>query len=146
MGKAKGTKGTRTKGASDIQPEVSYETMSDELFKMLSGALGVNLKRLVENALTHDKDVDNVALGMLNDARAQSNRLLNNAISDDNLANKLAIVKAFRADDIATDRQWNVDEQGYTAEKILSAMQDPAVAMAMAVAIAEAMNKGKDST
>lgn len=141
MSKAKGAR--KTKGADDVQPEISFETGTDELFKLLSGAMGVNLKRLVENALSHDKDVDNIALGTLSDSRAQSNRLLNNAISDDNLANKLSIIKSFRADDIATDRQWNVDEQGYTAEKILASMQDPAVAMAMAVAIAEAMNKDK---
>jgi len=144
MGKAKGAK--KTKGADDVQPEISFETGTDELFKLLSGAMGVNLKRLVENSLTHDKDVDNVALGILTDTRMQANRLVNNAISDDNLNNKLAIIKAMRTDDIATDRQWNVDEQGYTVEKILSAMQEPNVAMAMAVAIAEAMNKGKDTT
>ena len=142
MSKAKGAR--KTKGADDIQPEISFETGMDEFFKALSQGMGVNLKRLIENAMSHDKDVDNVALGTLTDSRAQANRLINNSISDDNLTNKLAILKSLRADDIATDRQWNVDEQGYTVEKILSAMQEPSVAMAMAVAIAEAFGKTSD--
>jgi hypothetical protein len=46
---------------------------------------------------------------------------------------------ARRRADLAVDRQWNVDEQGYTSQKILAAMQDPAVIAAMAAAIAKAM-------
>jgi hypothetical protein len=64
-----------------------------------------------------------------------ANQALQNAVETANMVGKQAV----RHSDIAIDRQWNVDEQGYTAQKILAAMQDPAIIAAMAAAIAKTM-------
>lgn len=58
-----------------------------------------------------------------------ANQALQNAVETANMIGKQAV----RHSDIAIDRQWNVDEQGYTAQTILNdaAFQD---AMASAVA------------
>ena len=63
---------------------------------------------------------------------------LQNSIETANMVSKQAV----RHSDIAIDRQWNVDEQGYQVESILRAdtFKD-AIAGAVAVAVAEALNK-----
>jgi len=65
---------------------------------------------------------------------------LQNSVETANMVSKQAV----RHSDIAIDRQWNVDEQGYQAESILRAdtFKD-AIAGAVAVAVAEAMNEKK---
>jgi len=66
-----------------------------------------------------------------------ANQALQNAVETANMVSKQAV----RHCDIAIDRQWNVDEQAGFVAKVLNSIQDPAMATAMAVAIAEAMLK-----
>ena len=64
-----------------------------------------------------------------------ANQALQNAVETANLVGKQAV----RHTDIAIDREWNVDEQSAFVAKILNSIQDPAMATAMAVAVANAM-------
>jgi enoyl-CoA hydratase/carnithine racemase len=60
--------------------------------------------KIVSDAQQHDNAKQNIA-----------NQALQNAVETANMVAKQAV----RHSDIAIDRQWNVDEQGYTAEEIL---------------------------
>ena len=124
-------------GPQRIGSEREFETGNDEFFKGFSQMNALNLKR------TYDayQDLD---LMRGRDAQKETNTLSNlatqalqNAVETANMVAKQAV----RHSDLSIDRIWNVDEQGYTAEKILATMQDPAVAMAMAAAIAKTMNQ-----
>lgn len=64
---------------------------------------------------------------------------LQNAVETANMVGKQAV----RHSDMAIDRQWNVDEQSAFVAKILNSIQDPAIASAMAAAVAETMFKNK---
>jgi hypothetical protein len=77
--------------------------------------------------LKHRQNLDNLAL-----------QALQNAIETANMVSKQAV----RHSDIAIDREWNVDEQGYTAAEILrdETFKD-AIAAAVSAAVAEALNK-----
>ena len=65
---------------------------------------------------------------------------LQNAVETANMVGKQAV----RHGDIATDREWNVDEQGYTARNILSdeTFRD-GIKAAVVDAVASALSKGK---
>lgn len=67
-----------------------------------------------------------------NQRQNMANQALQNAIETANMVGKQAV----RHSDVAIDRQWNVDEQGYTAESIL---QDRVAVDAIAAAIAKAV-------
>lgn len=82
------------------------------------------IHKVLSDAQQHDNARQDIA-----------NQALQNAVETANMTAKQGI----RHSDLAVDRQWNVDEQGYTAAKILASMQDPAIIAAMAVAIAQAM-------
>ena len=82
----------------------------------------------VDKVLSDAQQSDNVRQNIANQA-------LQNAVETANMVGK----QATRHSDIAIDRQWNIDEQGYTAQKILAAMQDPEIIAAMAAAIAKTM-------
>ncbi len=78
--------------------------------------------KLVSDAQQHDNTRQDVA-----------NQALQNAVETANMVSKQAVRHA----DLAVDRQWNIDEQGYTAASILDAMNSPAVKQTMASVIAE---------
>jgi hypothetical protein len=78
--------------------------------------------KLVSDAQQHDNTRQDVA-----------NQALQNAVETANMVGKQAV----RHSDLAIDRQWNIDEQGYTAASILDAMNSPAVKQTMASIIAE---------
>ena len=67
-----------------------------------------------------------------NQRQTIANQALQNAVETANMVGKQAV----RHGDIAIDRQWNVDEQGYAVEKILRGpfWQDLVQAIAVAVA------------
>ena len=65
-----------------------------------------------------------------------ANQALQNAVETANMVGKQAV----RHGDVAIDRQWNVDEQGYTAENIL---RDSTFKDAIAAAVAVAVNSNK---
>lgn len=66
-----------------------------------------------------------------------ANQALQNAVETANIVSKQCV----RHGDLAIDRQWNLDEVAGFSQKVLSGIQDPAVAAAMATAIANAMLK-----
>lgn len=69
-----------------------------------------------------------------NQRQSIANQSLQNAVETANMVGKQAV----RHSDVAIDRQWNVDEQGYTAQTILNdaAFQD-AIASAVAKIVAD---------
>jgi len=66
-----------------------------------------------------------------------ANQALQNAIETANMVGKQAV----RHGDLSIDRQWNVDEQGYTAAMILNSPFAEAIKAAVAAAVAETLNK-----
>lgn len=141
------------KGSADAQPEISFETMSDERSKKAqldsNEVIQMNVKRTydeyqevsldavkrnaryVEKVLSDAQQYDN-------QRQAAANLALNNAIETANMVGKQAV----RHSDLAIDRQWNVDEQGYTAADILESNTfKDAITGAVAVAVAEAFTK-----
>jgi hypothetical protein len=71
-------------------------------------------------------------------ARNVANQALQNAVETANMVGKQAV----RHGDVAIDRQWNVDEQGFTVAEILrgETFKD-AVAAAVSIAVNEAVKK-----
>ena len=67
-----------------------------------------------------------------NQRQSMANQALQNAVQTANMVGKQAV----RHGDVAIDRQWNVDEQGYTAENIL---RDSTFKDAIAAAVAKAV-------
>ena len=120
----------------------------DEFWKAQVGNLFNNTKR------TYD-EYQNVSLDGLGKNRAHFDKVISDGQESDNRKRNIAdqalqnavetanmvSKQAVRHSDIAIDRQWNVDEQGYTAEKIIAGLQEPAVIAAMVAAISEAMLK-----
>jgi hypothetical protein len=86
-------------------------------------------QKLLSDAQQHDNTKQNIA-----------EQALQNAVETANMVSKQAVRHA----DIAIDRQWNVDEQGYTAAEILrsNTMKD-AIAAAVAMAVQEALKSTK---
>lgn len=95
------------------------------------------LQSLVGSQSVADNLGDNDHRRVLQNLATQA---LQNSIETANMVSKQAV----RHSDIAIDRQWNVDEQGYQVESILRADTfKEAIAGAVAVAVAEAMQKEK---
>jgi hypothetical protein len=109
--------------------EREFETGSDEFWKASSQNNYNNMKRTYDTY----QDLDLNLSRQMNQLSVQA---LQNAVETANMVGKQAVRHA----DIAIDRQWNVDEQGYTAEKILAGMQEPSVVAAMSAAIAKVLS------
>lgn len=108
---------SKTSRPQEVGSESEFETGSDEYWKFASQINGINAKRtydeyqqesldgirinrslvsrLSQNAVTHDEQVQNVAL-----------QALQNAVETANMIGKQAVAHR----DIAIDREWNVDE------------------------------------
>lgn len=137
------------------EAEREFETLGDEFYKAASMNMYNNMKRtydeyqheslesikrnrsyvdkLLSDAQTHDNTKQNIA-----------NQALQNAVETANMVSKQAV----RHSDIAIDRQWNVDEQGYTAADILKAIggdttAQNAIKEIIVAAVAEALNPEK---
>jgi len=110
--------------------------------------LSLSLDTARRNQLLFDKLVTD-AQQYDNQRQAMANQALQNAVETANMVGKQAV----RHSDIAIDRQWNVDEQGYTAADILQsntfkdavAAAASMVSSATAAAVADALNKAKQS-
>ena len=93
---------------------------------------GVSLRAIgesqnyIQKVLSDAQQNDNVRQQIANQA-------LQNAVETANMVGKQTV----RHGDIAVDRQWNVDEQGYTAANIL---QDDIFKDAIAAAVAKVVN------
>ena len=106
------------------------EYQNESLESVKNNRLLIN--KLISDAQQHDNTRQTIA-----------NQALQNAVETANMVSKQSV----RHGDLAIDRQWNVDEQGYTAENILrdSTFKD-AIAAAVATAVADAVKDiAKDS-
>jgi len=110
-----------------------------------SGLLFTNAKRTadeyqevsIESIKRNRSYVDKVlsdAHGYDMSARNIATQALQNAVETANMVGKQAV----RHSDIAIDREWNVDEQGYTAAEIL---RDETFKSALAAAVAAAVSE-----
>lgn len=68
----------------------------------------IHVDKVLSDAQKRDNELDKVSL-----------QALQNAVETANMVGKQAV----RHSDIAIDRQWNVDEQGYTVSTIISALK-----------------------
>jgi len=96
--------------------ERGFEVLGDECIKKL------NIDTLSRSQNTYDA-VQNISV-----------QALQNAVETANMVAKQAV----RHGDIAIDRQWNVDEQGYTVAEIL---KDKTFKDAIAAAVVSAVNE-----
>ena len=135
---------SRTGASQEIGAEREFETGTDEFFKAASQLNFLNAKRTYDEyqqeslesvrenrtivnrmgtlAVDHDQQVRNISI-----------QVLQNAVETANMVGKQAV----RHSDIAIDREWNVDEQGYTVADIL---RDQTFKDAIAAAVAMAVN------
>jgi hypothetical protein len=108
------------------QTERSFETGTDEFFKAHSELTAANEKRTFDAyqdldllRARRDQEQHDIVLSQEREHLAEFHKLsilaLTNCIDTSNLVNKQAAAHR----DIAIDREWNVDEQGYTAAEIL---------------------------
>ena len=96
--------------------------------------LFANMKRTYDQYQTLDARILSDAQTNGQNIQAIAMQALQNAVETANMVSKQAV----RHGDIAIDRQWNVDEQGYTVADILndSKYQD-AIATALAKVVAD---------
>lgn len=131
----------KTSGQAIFTEEKAYDIGTSEAWQ-------ANMKRMydeyqhesltdIRQKRTHfDNKISNAAAN--DEAKEKiSIQALQNAVETANMVSKQAV----RHSDMAIDRQWNVDEQSAFLTKIFNSIQDPAIASAMAAAIAEAMLK-----
>ena len=98
--------GITTKQATE---EVLSDPGLDEFSKIMTENMMTNAKR------TYD-EYQEVGLESIRRSRTFADQIIQNAIT---LAKQLD-AQSVRHHDLAIDRQWNVDEQGYTSRSILS--------------------------
>lgn len=151
---------TREREAAPKQTERSFETGMDEVFKVVAEMTAANVKRtydefqheslesvrrnrtyvdqVIQDSRNHSNNLNNVALQALQNAVENANFKAKNILDSANLCNKQAVAHR----DIAIDREWNVDEQGYTAADILtSKTYKDAIAGAVAAGFAQAVTQ-----
>ena len=124
---------------SETENRASQDIGQDEFHAEAIGNLYNNMKR------TYD-EYQQVSLKQISDAQQydnarqnMANQALQNAIETANMVAKQTIRHA----DLAVDRHWNVDEQGYTAQQILASPFAEAIKAAVAAAVADSVNKKK---
>lgn len=130
---------------TQVSEERTYDIGEGEAWKanmkrMFDEYQNVSLDGIGKNRNHFDKLVSD-AQESDNRKRSIADQALQNAVETANMVGKQAV----RHSDVAIDRQWNVDEQAGFVAKILNSIQDPAMATAMAAAVAKIMmeNSGK---
>jgi len=132
---------TTAKGNQRKHIEREFETGKDE-------AWFANVKRMydeyqhesLESIRRNRSYVDKILLDAQQHDNVRqdiANQALQNAVETANMVGKQAV----RHSDLAIDRQWNVDEQSYTAENILRQPFWQDLAQAIAVAVATALKE-----
>ena len=127
------------KQATDVNAEEIAALLTTLLGKdagFLSNLTANNAKRTADVYQAQDIQVQSGAADYRDTVRNLTTQALQNALETANLAGKQAVRHA----DIAIDRQWNVDEQGYTVAEIL---RDNTFKDAVAAAVAIAVNESK---
>lgn len=124
------------------QKERSFEIGKDEAWfanvkRMFDEYMDLGLESSKRNRTVVDKILSD-AQQYDNQRQNIANQALQNAVETANMVGKQAV----RHSDIAIDRQWNVDEQGYTVAEILQSNTfKDAIAGAVATAVAEVLMK-----
>jgi hypothetical protein len=116
------------KQATDVNAEEAVAVVNT----LIAALTALNGKRTYDQAQTTDLQVQSGSADTRDLVRNLGVQALQNAIETANLAGKQAV----RHSDIAIDRQWNVDEQGYTVAEILN---DKVFTDAVAAAVAKAV-------
>lgn len=122
------------KQSSDINTEEAMallQALNPKMAEFFSNLIALNAKRTYDQAQTTDLAVQ---VGDTNQRQVVNNlavQALQNAVETANMVGKQAV----RHSDIAIDRQWNVDEQGYTVAEIL---RDESFKQAIVAAVAAA--------
>jgi len=124
---------TETRRAQDIGQD---EAWAVNLKRTYDEYQEVSLESIKRNRAIVDKIVSD-AQQYDNQRQVIANQSLQNAVETANMVSKQAV----RHSDIAIDRQWNVDEQGYTVAQILGQPYTDAIKAAVATAVAEALTK-----
>jgi hypothetical protein len=138
---------TSTTRAFEGTHKQTADTNVEELLALLSGLAGgndkfmeainrLNAKRTYDQAQSFDQGVqynDVISRQRINQVAEQA---LQNAVETANMVGKQAVRHA----EIAIDRQWNVDEQGYTVAEIL---RDNTFKEAIAATVANALKDYK---
>lgn len=115
---------------------LNHKHMFDSLFSDQLESIKRNrthIDVILSNAEANNQKVESLKQQAIQNAVENANMIAKNAIV--NLDNLQKQHTAHR--DIATDRTWNVDEQGYTAASILDAMNSPAMKQTMTTIVAE---------
>lgn len=132
---------------SGAQKERSFEIGKDEAWfanvkRMFDEYMDLGLESSKRNRTVVDKLLSD-AQQYDNQRQNIANQALQNAVETANMVGKQAV----RHSDIAIDRQWNVDEQGYTVAEILQSNTfKDAIAGAVATAVAEVLMKDRGGT
>jgi hypothetical protein len=121
---------TATKGFEGSIKQAS-DVNAEEVISFLQNLLAVNAKRTYDIAQTTDLKVQEGSADFRDSIRNLTTQALQNSIETANMVAKQAV----RHSDIAIDRQWNVDEQGFTVSEIL---RDEVFVNAVAAAAAKA--------
>jgi delta-aminolevulinic acid dehydratase/porphobilinogen synthase len=129
------------KQASDVNSEEALsvlQALNPKMAGIWADMVALNAKRTYDQAQSTDLSTqvgDSTQRMTLNNLATQA---LQNAVETANMVSKQAV----RHSDIAIDRQWNLDEQGYQAVEVLrnNTFKD-AIAGVVAAAVAEALSK-----
>jgi hypothetical protein len=122
------------KQSSDINTEEALaivQSLNPKMAEFFSNLIALNAKRTYDQAQSTDLAIQ---VGDTNQRQVVNNlavQALQNAVETANMVGKQAV----RHSDIAIDRQWNVDEQGYTVAEIL---RDESFKQAIVAAVAAA--------
>lgn len=125
-----------TKQASDINTEEALaiiQSLGPKGAQMLSDLMGLNAKRTYDQAQSFDLATKYDDVSHRGRVHLLAEQALQNAIETANMVGKQAVRHA----EIAIDRQWNVDEQGYQVTEIL---RDEQFKQAVSAAVANAVN------
>lgn len=129
------------KQSTDVNTEEALallQALNPKAAEFFSNLMALNAKRTYDLHQSTDLSAqlgDSTYRGTLNNLATQA---LQNAIETANMVSKQAVRHA----DIAIDRQWNVDEQGYQAGDILRDVTfKDAIAGAVAAAVAAVVSK-----
>ena len=107
---------------------------AEEVLSFLQNLLAVNAKRTYDVHQTTDLKVQEGSADFRDQLRNLTTQALQNSIETANMISKQAV----RHNEIAIDRQWNVDEQGYQVAEIL---RDESFKQAIVAAVAKAANE-----
>jgi len=128
---------TETRAAQDVGQDESWANSTLLTYANMKRTYDEYQQESLESIRRNRTIVDKLvsdAQQFDNQRQVIANQALQNSVETANMVAKQTI----RHGDVAVDRQWNVDEQGYTAQQILGAPFVEAIKAAVAAAVVEA--------